>query len=70
MHATHIGELVHMDLAGPMETMSFDGKKYFLIIVDDYSRGVWVEALTLKSKAVTKIRNFVRVFETSYGAKV
>ena len=59
MHATHIGELVHMDLAGPMETMSFDGKKYFLIIVDDYSRGVWVEALTLKSEAVTKICNFI-----------
>ena len=48
-----------MDLAGPMETMSFDGKKYFLIIVDDYSRGVWVEALTLKSEAVTKICNFI-----------
>ena len=57
--ATHIGELVHMDLAGPMETMSYDGKKYFLIIVDDYSRGIWVEALTLKSKAISKICNFV-----------
>ena len=36
-HANHISELIHMDLAGPMETTSFDGKKYFLIIVDDYS---------------------------------
>ena len=33
--ATHNGELVHMDLASPMEMISFDGKKYFLIIVDD-----------------------------------
>ena len=36
--ATHAGELIHMDLTGPMETTSFDGKKYFLIIVNDYSR--------------------------------
>ena len=35
--ALHIGELIHMDLAGPMETTSFDGKKYFLIIVDNYT---------------------------------
>lgn len=59
-----------MDLAGPMETMSFDGKKYFLIIVDDYSWGIWVESLTLKSETVAKMRDFVRVFETGYGAKV
>ena len=59
-----------MDLASPMETMSFDGKKYFLIIVDDFSCGIWVEELTLKSKAVSKIHNFVQVFETSYGLKV
>ena len=35
--ANHIGDLIHMDLAGPMETTSFNGKKCFLIIVDDYS---------------------------------
>jgi hypothetical protein len=35
--ARRIGELLHMDLVGPMETMSLDMKQYFLIIVDDYS---------------------------------
>ena len=70
MGATHIGELVHMDLASPMELISFYGKKYFLIIVDDFSHGIWVEALTLKSEAVSKIHNFVQVFETGYNAKV
>lgn len=68
--ATRIGELIHMDLAGPMETTSFDGKKYFLITVDDYSRGIWVEVLTLKSEVVSKIREFNTQFETGYGAKI
>jgi hypothetical protein len=68
--ATHIGELIHMDLAGPMETTSFDGKKYFLIIIDDYSRAVWVESLTLKSEVVSKVREYNLRFETGYGAKI
>ena len=68
--ANHIGELIHMDLAGPMETTSFDGKKYFLIIVNDYSRAVWVEPLTLKSETVSKIKDYSQQFETGYGAKI
>jgi hypothetical protein len=34
---TKVGELLHMDLAGLMETTSFNNKHYFIIIVDDYS---------------------------------
>nr|GEZ50976.1 retrovirus-related Pol polyprotein from transposon TNT 1-94 [Tanacetum cinerariifolium] len=30
--------LLHMDLCGPMRVASINGKKYFLVIVDDYSR--------------------------------
>ncbi|GJZ49733.1 retrovirus-related pol polyprotein from transposon TNT 1-94 [Tanacetum coccineum] len=31
-------ELLHMDLCGPMQVASINGKKYILVIVDDYSR--------------------------------
>ncbi|GJX54666.1 retrovirus-related pol polyprotein from transposon TNT 1-94 [Tanacetum coccineum] len=31
--------LLHMDLCGPMRIKSINGKKYILVIVDDYSRG-------------------------------
>ncbi|GKA92776.1 retrovirus-related pol polyprotein from transposon TNT 1-94 [Tanacetum coccineum] len=31
-------ELIHMDLCGPMRVESINGKKYILMIVDDYSR--------------------------------
>ena len=34
---SHLRDLIHMDLAGPIEMMSINGKKYFLIIIDEYS---------------------------------
>ncbi|GJW88553.1 retrovirus-related pol polyprotein from transposon TNT 1-94 [Tanacetum coccineum] len=33
--------LLHMDLCGPMRVASVNGKKYILVIVDDYSRFTW-----------------------------
>ncbi|GJS59667.1 retrovirus-related pol polyprotein from transposon TNT 1-94 [Tanacetum coccineum] len=32
--------LLHMDLCGPMRIESINGKKYILVIVDDYSRNI------------------------------
>ncbi|GKA93319.1 retrovirus-related pol polyprotein from transposon TNT 1-94 [Tanacetum coccineum] len=33
--------LLHMDLCGPMRVASINGKRYILVIVDDYSRFTW-----------------------------
>nr|GEV19719.1 retrovirus-related Pol polyprotein from transposon TNT 1-94 [Tanacetum cinerariifolium] len=43
--------LLHMDLCGPMRVESIDGKKYILVIVDDYSRFTWVKCLRSKDEA-------------------
>nr|GEW85378.1 copia protein [Tanacetum cinerariifolium] len=37
--------LLHMDLCGPMRVTSINGKRYVLVIVDDYSRYTWVHFL-------------------------
>ncbi|GKC22689.1 retrovirus-related pol polyprotein from transposon TNT 1-94 [Tanacetum coccineum] len=37
--------LLHMDLCGPMRIQSINGRKYILVIVDDYSRFTWVKFL-------------------------
>ena len=37
--------LLHMDLCGPMRVESISGKRYILVIVDDYSRFTWVKCL-------------------------
>nr|GEZ29935.1 Gag-Pol polyprotein [Tanacetum cinerariifolium] len=34
-------DLLHMDLCGPMRIASINGKRYVLVIVDDYSRYTW-----------------------------
>nr|GEZ27876.1 hypothetical protein [Tanacetum cinerariifolium] len=34
-------QLLHMDLCGPMRVASINGKRYVLVIVDDYSRYTW-----------------------------
>nr|GEW69739.1 retrovirus-related Pol polyprotein from transposon TNT 1-94 [Tanacetum cinerariifolium] len=39
--------LLHMDLCGSMRVASINGKKYILVIVDDYSRYTWTLFLRL-----------------------
>ena len=34
-------ELLHMDLMGPMQTESLDGKRYIFVCVDDFFRFTW-----------------------------
>lgn len=46
--ASEILELVHTDLNGPHNTTGFDGSKYFLTFIDDYSKCAVV--YTIKSK--------------------
>ncbi|XP_075633928.1 uncharacterized protein LOC142606467 [Castanea sativa] len=46
----HHFDLVHMDVWGPFSVLTFDGHKYFLIVVDDASRATWVFLLKAKSK--------------------
>ncbi|GJT29542.1 retrovirus-related pol polyprotein from transposon TNT 1-94 [Tanacetum coccineum] len=43
--------LLHMDICGPICVASVNGKKYILVIVDDYSRFTWVKFLSSLSTA-------------------
>ncbi|GKE68362.1 retrovirus-related pol polyprotein from transposon TNT 1-94 [Tanacetum coccineum] len=42
--------LLHMDLCGPMRIQSINGRKYILVIVDDYSQFTWVKYLRSKDE--------------------
>ncbi|GJZ45894.1 retrovirus-related pol polyprotein from transposon TNT 1-94 [Tanacetum coccineum] len=41
---------LHMDICGPLRVQSINGKKYILVIVDDYSRFTWVKFLRSKDE--------------------
>nr|GEV98741.1 retrovirus-related Pol polyprotein from transposon TNT 1-94 [Tanacetum cinerariifolium] len=47
--------LLHMDLCGSMRVKSINGKRYVLVIVDDYSRDKWVHFLISKDEASEEI---------------
>ncbi|GKB11783.1 retrovirus-related pol polyprotein from transposon TNT 1-94, partial [Tanacetum coccineum] len=49
--------LLHMDLCGPMRVASINGKKYILVIVDDYSRYTWTLFLHRGTEFLNKILN-------------
>ncbi|GJS79355.1 retrovirus-related pol polyprotein from transposon TNT 1-94 [Tanacetum coccineum] len=52
--------LLHMDLCGPMRITNINGKRYVLVIVDDYSRYTWVVFLRSKDEAPEEIKNFLK----------
>nr|GEU89922.1 hypothetical protein [Tanacetum cinerariifolium] len=61
-------ELLHMDLCGPMRVASINGKKYILVIVDDYSWYTWVYFLRTKDEAPDMIINFINQFQRNLKA--
>nr|GFC27671.1 retrovirus-related Pol polyprotein from transposon TNT 1-94 [Tanacetum cinerariifolium] len=52
--------LLHMDLCGPIRIASINGKRYILVIVDDYSRYTWVHFLRSKDEAPEVIIKFLK----------
>ncbi|GJR61822.1 retrovirus-related pol polyprotein from transposon TNT 1-94 [Tanacetum coccineum] len=56
-------DYVHSDLWGPSQVESFEGKRYFLSIVDDYSRRVWVYFLRFKHEAFGKFKEWKQLVE-------
>nr|GEW79940.1 retrovirus-related Pol polyprotein from transposon TNT 1-94 [Tanacetum cinerariifolium] len=55
--------LLHMDLCGPMRVVSVNGKKYILVIIDDYSRFTWVKCLRSKDEAPNFIIKFLKMIQ-------
>ncbi|GJW34462.1 retrovirus-related pol polyprotein from transposon TNT 1-94 [Tanacetum coccineum] len=62
--------LLHMDLCGSMRVASFNGKKYILFIVDDYSQFTWVKCLRSKDEASDFIIKFLKMIQLRLKAHV
>nr|GEW47565.1 hypothetical protein [Tanacetum cinerariifolium] len=55
--------LLHMVLCGPIRVSSVNGKKYILVIVDDYSRFTLINCLKLKDEAPNFIIKFLKMIQ-------
>lgn len=64
------GDLIHMDLCGPMEQPSIGGSRFFLLLKDDYTYYRQVYFLKHKSETVSKIKEFIVFTERQMGHKI
>ncbi|GJT48262.1 retrovirus-related pol polyprotein from transposon TNT 1-94 [Tanacetum coccineum] len=62
--------LLHMDLCGPMRVESINGKRYVLVVVDDYSRYTWVFFLHSKDEASEVIISFIKKTQVNLQLQV
>ena len=63
-------ELLHVDLMGPTRTESLGGKRYIMVIVDDFSRYTWVEFLREKSEACEKMEVLCKRLQNEKGVSI
>ncbi|GJX89635.1 retrovirus-related pol polyprotein from transposon TNT 1-94 [Tanacetum coccineum] len=63
-------KLLHMDLCGPMRVASINGKKYILMLVDNYSQYTWVYFLRTKDEASDIIIDFVNQFQRNLKTSI
>ena len=66
----HIFDLIHVDTWGPYHTKTPAGHRYFLTIVDDYSRGTWTHLMVTKDEALPLIKQFVTMVKTQFDKTV
>nr|GEV87757.1 putative ribonuclease H-like domain-containing protein [Tanacetum cinerariifolium] len=57
-------------LCGPMRVASINGKKYILVIVDDYSRYMWTMFLHSKDETPEVLRDFLMMIQRNLQALV
>ncbi|GJU67109.1 retrovirus-related pol polyprotein from transposon TNT 1-94 [Tanacetum coccineum] len=62
--------LLHMDLCGPMRVASINGKKYILVIVDDYSRYTWTLFQRSKDETPEVLKDFLMMIQRNLQARV
>jgi hypothetical protein len=63
-------QLLHMDLFGPPTYESLGGKKYCLVIVDDYSRYTWVYFFKYKHETQKTVKDFTTEVQCQYGQDI
>ena len=60
-------ELLHIDLIGPARVQSLGGKKYILVVVDDFTKYTWVVLLRDKAETPEKMIHLCKKFQVKKG---
>jgi transposase InsO family protein len=63
-------QLVHSDLCGPITPATPGGKRYFLLVVDDFSRYMWLALLSTKDEALEALKKIQKAAEAEKNLKL
>ena len=63
-------ELLHIDLMDPARVQSLGGKRYILVVVDDFTRYSWVVLLKDKAKAPKKMIHLCKKLQVEKGSVI
>ena len=63
-------EYIHVDLWSPAKLQTNGDNRYFLSIIDDFSRRVWVYLLKSKDKKISKFKNWKVLMENQMSMRV
>lgn len=64
--SSKIFNLLHVDLWRTYHVSIHDNYKYFITMVDDYSRSTWTHLLSCKSNALQVIKAFLSMIENQF----
>ncbi|GJR69705.1 retrovirus-related pol polyprotein from transposon TNT 1-94 [Tanacetum coccineum] len=62
--------LLHMDLYGPMRIQSINGRKYIVVIINDYTWFTWVKFLQSKDEVLEFMIKFLKMIQVHLNATV
>lgn len=62
--------LLHADVWGPYRVPTHDGKRYFLTMVDGYSRYTWLVLLNCKFEVIVALRNFFSMIRNVFFSTI
>lgn len=63
-------DLVHFDIWGPFSTTSVHGFRYFLTVLDDHTRFLWVVMLKTKGEVQGYVKSFITMVETQFNKRI
>lgn len=63
-------DLVHGGVKGPYKVPTYDGHRFFLALVDDHTRMVWIYLLNFKSDVPIVLNSFLELVKNHFETTV
>lgn len=67
--SAHPFELVHVDVWEPYRVPTYDGKRYFMTLVDDFSKYTWLFLMNTKAESTIVLKMVLTLVQTQFDYK-